>query len=238
MQPTERYAPRACWLSIKFGKIKGMSKNDGKSGTIIKGVETLELQQCPDYEKSKDGQRLAELVHEMLLILGENPQREGLLRTPVRVAKSLKELTSGYTVDVDKLINKALFSVDYNEMVVVKDIDFYSLCEHHLLPFFGHVHVAYVPNGKVVGLSKIPKLVEAFSRRLQVQEQLTQQIAKIVNEKIKPLGVGVVIEATHLCLEMRGARSRHTPTVTSAMLGVFRGDARTRGEFLTLIKNK
>lgn len=211
---------------------------DGKNSEVISRPDRLESLPASDFEKSEDGRRLSDLVHEILLILGENPKREGLLRTPLRVAKSLKELTSGYTVDLDKLINKALFSVDYNEMVLVKDIDFYSLCEHHLLPFFGHVHVAYVPNGKVIGLSKIPKLVEVFSRRLQVQEKLTQQIAEIVNEKIKPLGVGVVIEATHLCLEMRGARSRHTPTVTSAMLGVFRADARTRDEFLTLIKDK
>ncbi len=179
--------------------------------------------------------KLPELVKEILITIGEDPHREGLLRTPQRVAKSLRELTSGYALDVDKLINDALFDVPYSEMVLVRDIDFYSLCEHHLLPFFGKCHVAYIPNGKVVGLSKIPRLVEAFSRRLQVQERLTSQIADIILNKIKPLGVGVVIEARHLCMEMRGAQSKNAPTITSAMLGNFRSDARTREEFLGFI---
>jgi GTP cyclohydrolase I len=167
--------------------------------------------------------------------VGEDPQREGLLRTQQRVAKSLRELTNGHQVDVDKLINDALFEVSYNEMVLVRDIDFYSLCEHHLLPFFGKCHVAYIPDGKVIGLSKIPRLVEAFSRRLQVQERLTSQIAEVILKKIKPLGVAVVMEARHLCMEMRGAQSKNSPTVTSAMVGVFRSDARTREEFLGFI---
>jgi GTP cyclohydrolase I len=151
------------------------------------------------------------------------------------VAKSLKELTVGYQVDVDRLINEALFDVPYSEMLLVRDIDFYSLCEHHLLPFFGKCHVAYVPDGKVIGLSKIPRIVDAFSRRLQVQERLTSQIAEVILKKVKPLGVAVVMEARHLCMEMRGAQSKNTPTITSAMVGVFRSDARTREEFLGFI---
>ena len=156
--------------------------------------------------------------------------------TPKRVEKSLKFLTSGYVTDVDAVINGALFSVEYNEMVIVRDIDFYSLCEHHMLPFFGKAHVAYIPNGKVVGLSKIPRLVDVFARRLQVQERLTSQIAECLSEKIEPLGVAVVMEATHLCMAMRGVEKQNSVTTTSAMLGVFHGDARTRSEFLELIR--
>jgi len=174
-------------------------------------------------------------VRALLRLIGENEKREGLIKTPKRAAKALLELTSGYRVDVNQLINGALFHVDYNEMVLVKDITFFSLCEHHLIPFFGKAHVAYIPNGKVLGLSKIPKIVHAFAKRLQVQERLTSQIADTLNEKLKPLGVGVVLEARHLCMEMRGAQSQHSPAVTSAMLGVFRKDARTRGEFLHLL---
>jgi GTP cyclohydrolase I len=178
---------------------------------------------------------LSDLITNVLVAVGEDPKREGLLRTPQRVAKSLQELTSGHSVDVDKLINDALFEVPYNEMVLVRDIDFYSLCEHHLLPFFGKCHVAYIPDGKVIGLSKIPRIVEAYSRRLQVQERLTSQIAEIILKKIKPLGVAVVMEARHLCMEMRGAQSKNSPTVTSAMVGAFHADARTREEFLGFI---
>ena len=175
------------------------------------------------------------LVEKTLRLLGEDPSRIGLEKTPERVARSLQELTSGYAVDVDRLINEALFDVPYNEMVLVRDIDFYSLCEHHLLPFFGKCHVAYIPDGKVIGLSKIPRLVSAFSRRLQVQERLTSQIADIILSKVRPLGVAVVMEARHLCMEMRGARSQNSPTVTSSMLGVFHQDHRTREEFLNLL---
>lgn len=185
-----------------------------------------------------DSATLPELIRELLLLLGENPEREGLLRTPVRVAKAFKELTDGYAVDIDRLINEAIFSQAYNEMVLVKDITFYSLCEHHLLPFFGTCHVAYVPNGKVIGLSKIPKIVAAFSHRLQVQERLTQEIAQTLQMKLQPMGVAVVMDARHLCMEMRGAKSVMSPTVTSAMLGVFQKDARTREEFLTIIGHK
>lgn len=175
-------------------------------------------------------------MKEILVDVGEDPAREGLLKTPERVARSLRDLTSGYSVDVDKLINNALFTVEYSEMVLVKDITFYSLCEHHMLPFFGKAHVAYIPDRHVIGLSKIPRLVQVFAKRLQVQERMTSQIADMLMDRLKPRGVGVILEARHLCMEMRGARSQLSPTVTSAMLGIFREDPRTRGEFLSLLK--
>jgi GTP cyclohydrolase IA len=178
------------------------------------------------------------LVAQLLRELGEDPGREGLLDTPKRVEKALKFLTSGYTADVDEVINNALFTVDYSEMVIVKDIDFYSLCEHHLLPFFGKCHVAYIPSKKVIGLSKIPRLVDVFARRLQVQERLTHQIAEMIRDKIQPLGVAVVMEGTHLCMAMRGVEKQNSFAVTSAMLGAFRDNARTRMEFLELIKHR
>lgn len=180
--------------------------------------------------------RLADLYREALHLLGEDPGRDGLLKTPERVARAMRDLTSGYHADIDRIVNGALFEVEYREMVLVKDIALFSLCEHHLLPFFGKAHVAYIPDRHVVGLSKIPKIVDAFSRRLQVQERMTNQIAQTLMQKLSPLGVGVVIEARHLCMEMRGAESLHSPTVTSSMLGSFRKDQRTRQEFLTLIK--
>ena len=179
---------------------------------------------------------MQDIIRQLLAGLGEDPAREGLVDTPKRYERSLRFLTSGYNADVDAMLNNALFTVDYNEMVIVKDIDFYSLCEHHLLPFFGKCHVAYIPNGKVVGLSKIPRLVDIFARRLQVQERLTNQIANTLLEKITPLGVAVVTEATHLCMAMRGVEKQNSVAVTSAMLGAFRSDARTRSEFLNLIK--
>jgi GTP cyclohydrolase IA len=179
---------------------------------------------------------MQEIIRQLLAELGEDPSREGLLNTPKRVEKALKFLTGGYSADVDATLNNALFSVDYNEMVIVRDIDFYSLCEHHLLPFFGKCHVAYIPQGKVLGLSKIPRLVDIFARRLQIQERLTNQIAETICQKIDPLGVAVVMEATHLCMSMRGVEKQNSVAATSAMLGVFRDDARTRAEFLELIK--
>src|SRR6187397_2754936 len=176
------------------------------------------------------------LIRSLLEQLGEDPSREGLLKTPERVEKSMQFLTSGYAADIDDILNGALFTVDYSEMVIVKDIDFYSLCEHHLLPFFGTCHVAYLPRTKVIGLSKIPRIVDAFSRRLQVQERLTNQIASTIQDAIDPLGVAVVMEGTHLCMAMRGVEKQQSAAVTSAMLGTFREDARTRSEFLTLIR--
>jgi GTP cyclohydrolase I len=179
---------------------------------------------------------MQEIIRQLLAELGEDPSREGLLDTPKRVEKALAFLTSGYAADVDATLNNALFSVDYNEMVIVKDIDFYSLCEHHLLPFIGKCHVAYIPQGRVLGLSKIPRLVDIFARRLQIQERLTNQIAETLREKVDPLGVAVVMEATHLCMAMRGVEKQNSVATTSAMLGVFREDARTRMEFLELIR--
>ncbi|MCX6551255.1 MAG: GTP cyclohydrolase I FolE [Acidobacteria bacterium] len=181
---------------------------------------------------------MEELVKQLLIAMGEDPDREGLTGTPRRVAKSWGFLTSGYDVDVDKVINEALFTVDYSEMVIVKDIDFFSLCEHHLLPFFGKCHVAYIPRTKVIGLSKIPRLVDVFARRLQVQERLTNQIAETLRAKIDPLGVAVVMEATHLCMAMRGVEKQRSFCVTSAMLGAFRERDRTRTEFLELIRRR
>ena len=181
---------------------------------------------------------MEDLIRRLLAELGEDPGREGLARTPLRVSKAMKFLTSGYGADIDAILNNALFTVDYSEMVIVKDIDFYSLCEHHLLPFFGKCHVAYIPRTKVIGLSKIPRLVDIFSRRLQIQERLTSQIADTIREKINPLGVAVVMEATHLCMSMRGVEKQNSFAVTSAMLGIFRENARTRMEFLELIKHR
>ena len=179
---------------------------------------------------------MQDLIRQLLANLGEDPDREGLARTPLRVEKALKFLTSGYAANIDAVLNDALFTVDYSEMVIVKDIDFYSLCEHHLLPFFGKCHVAYIPRKQVIGLSKIPRLVEVFARRLQIQERMTNQIAETIREKIDPLGVAVVCEGTHLCMSMRGVEKQNSFAVTSAMLGAFRDNARTRMEFLELVK--
>ena len=177
-------------------------------------------------------------VRGMLAELGEDPGREGLLRTPERVASSLRFLTRGYAMDIDEVLNDAVFSEKYSEMVVVKDIDFFSMCEHHMLPFFGRAHVAYIPKGKIIGLSKIPRIVEVFSRRMQVQERLTQQIAETIFTALNPEGVGVVMEARHMCMMMRGVEKQNSAATTSAMLGVFRDDMRTRQEFLHLIEGQ
>ena len=181
---------------------------------------------------------IAAAVRTMLAEVGENPDREGIQKTPARVAKSLRFLTSGYRQDIDKVLNGALYSVAYDEMVIVKDIEIFSMCEHHLLPFFGRCHVAYVPNGRVIGLSKIPRIVDVFARRLQVQERLTVQIAETIMEKIQPQGVGVIIEARHLCMIMRGVEKQNSIAVTSHMLGVFRDCEGTRSEFLRLVKER
>jgi len=182
------------------------------------------------------GEPIAKKMREILGMLGEDPNREGLRRTPERFERALRFLTSGYQQDPDKLLNGATFSVCYDEMVVVKDIELYSLCEHHLLPFFGRCHVAYLPDKKVVGLSKIPRLVNMFSRRLQIQERLTNQIARAIEDSVHPLGVGVVIEARHLCMVMRGVEKQNSMAVTSAMLGQFRESKQTRDEFLSLVR--
>jgi GTP cyclohydrolase I len=181
---------------------------------------------------------MEETVRQLLRQLGEDPDRDGLLETPRRVAKSLTFLTSGYRAELGTIINDALFEVEYSEMVIVRDIDFYSLCEHHLLPFFGKCHVAYLPAKKVIGLSKLPRIVDMFARRLQVQERLTKQIADTIVEATQPMGVAVVMEATHLCMAMRGVEKQNSVTVTSAMQGIFREDARTRSEFLELIRHR
>ena len=189
-------------------------------------------------EQGPNRTKMEEHIAAIIQLAGEDPKREGLLRTPHRVARALEFLTSGYAQDVGKVLNGAIFNERYSEMVIVKDIDFYSMCEHHMLPFFGKAHVAYIPNGKIVGLSKIPRIVEAFSRRLQVQERMTQQIADTLYGALNPDGVGVVIEARHMCMMMQGVEKQNSLATTSAMLGVFREDVKTRQEFLTLINSK
>lgn len=182
--------------------------------------------------------KISENVRAILSGLGEDPEREGLQRTPERVEKAMKFLTGGYTENIPKLVNGALFSVDYDEMVIVKDIEFFSMCEHHMLPFYGKAHVAYIPNGKVIGLSKIPRIVDVFARRLQVQERMTQEIAQTLMDILKPKGVAVACEAQHFCMMMRGVEKQHSATVTSAMLGEFRERKDTRDEFLSLIRGR
>lgn len=213
-----------------------------KANKTRRAVATEHGDPIPVVEQHDDPRReqdpLEPLVRETLSQIGEDPRREGLRRTPLRVAKAWRELTSGYAADIDAIINDALFTVDYNEMVVVKDITFYSQCEHHLLPFFGKCHVAYIPRRHVIGLSKISRLVDVFARRLQIQERMTNQIARTILDKINPLGVAVVCEGTHLCMSMRGVEKQNSFAVTSAMLGAFRDNARTRMEFLELIRHK
>ena len=197
-----------------------------------KKTEELNLNEDAQHENQEN---IAELVRTMITRLGEDPNREGLRRTPERFERALRYLTSGYHQDPEKVLNGAMFTTCYDQMVVVKDIDLFSLCEHHILPFFGKCHVAYIPDKRVVGLSKIPRLVNMYSRRLQIQERLTNQIAQAIQKVIQPLGVGVVIEARHLCMVMRGVEKQRTETITSAMLGAFRENQRTREEFLSLI---
>ena len=181
--------------------------------------------------------RIESLVEELLRELGEDPRREGLLRTPGRVARAYEFITQGYSQDPQKILNDAVFEESYNEMVIVKDIDFFSLCEHHLLPFFGRAHVAYVPNGRIVGLSKIARLVEMYSRRLQVQERLTNEIAHVIEKVLQPRGVAVILEAQHLCMMMRGVQKQNSFAISSAMLGEFESDPKTRGEFVQLVRS-
>lgn len=189
---------------------------------------------------SKGRSNIEKIINELLIEIGEDPKREGLLRTPNRVAKSWEFLCNGYKQDLESIINNAIFSEDYDEMVTIKDIDFYSLCEHHLLPFFGKVQVAYIPDGKIIGLSKIPRIIDMFSRRLQVQERMTHQIAGSICQVLNPKGVAVVVEGEHMCMQMRGVEKQNSYATTSSMLGIFRQDPRTRDEFLNIIamKNK
>jgi GTP cyclohydrolase IA len=189
-------------------------------------------------EKPLDAKRIACHVREIIKLIGEDPNREGLRKTPERYEKALKFLTSGYHQSVENILNGATFTVAYDEMVVVKDIEFFSLCEHHVLPFFGKCHVAYLPNKRVIGLSKVARLVNMFARRLQIQERMTSQIAEAIQEKISPEGVGVIVEARHLCMQMRGVEKQHGQAVTSAMLGGFRHNKQTRDEFLSLVRQK
>ncbi len=181
---------------------------------------------------------IAPQIREVIEALGEDPGREGLVRTPERVEKALRFLTSGYTADIGKIVNSAIYEVKYDEMVIVKDIEFFSMCEHHMLPFYGKVHVAYIARNKVIGLSKLPRIIDAFARRLQIQERLTQEVAQCIQDLLDPLGVGVIAEAQHFCMMMRGVEKQHSGTVTSAMLGAFRKNKETRDEFLALIHGK
>jgi GTP cyclohydrolase I len=200
---------------------------------VIKPTEEILLQD----DKVEDKNTIAWHIREVMKLIGEDPNREGLLKTPERFEEALKFLTSGYHQNVDEVLNGATFAVCYDEMVVVKDIEFFSLCEHHLLPFFGKAHVAYLPGKRVLGLSKIARLVNMFARRLQIQERMTSDLAKAIEDKIAPLGVGVIIEARHLCMQMRGVEKQHGQAVTSAMLGAFRDNKQTRDEFLSLVRN-
>lgn len=186
-------------------------------------------------EGGHDNARLEELVHELLGQIGEDPARDGLVSTPHRVATAWRDLTAGYQMNVDELLNDALFDVAYDEMVIVKDIEIFSLCEHHLLPFFGKMHIAYIPRNKVIGLSKVARVADMFARRLQVQERLTHQVAETIQKAVDPMGVGVVCEARHLCMMMRGVEKQHSSTITSSMLGDFRDNPKTREEFLSLV---
>jgi GTP cyclohydrolase I len=188
--------------------------------------------------RAHSAERYAKLVHEQLALIGEDPEREGLRRTPHRVATAMEWLTRGYREDVKSMVGKAIFKEPHENMVMVRDIELYSLCEHHLLPFFGRAHIAYVPAGRIVGLSKLPRIVDVFARRLQVQERLTEEIAQAIEDVLKPRGVGVVIEAAHLCMMMRGVEKQSSKTITSAVRGIFRSDPRTRDEFLSLARGK
>ena len=185
---------------------------------------------------SKENSKIKDLTKQLLIELGENPDREGLLQTPHRVAKAWGFLSQGYRQDIKTLINNAVFEEEYDQMVLVKDIEFYSMCEHHLLPFFGSAHIAYIPNGKIIGLSKIPRILDMFARRLQVQERMTQEVATMLDETLKPKGVAVILEAQHMCMQMRGVEKKNSYMSTSAMLGTFRDDNKTRKEFLDIIK--
>jgi GTP cyclohydrolase IA len=210
-----------------------MHKTKAASGSRL-GNRVVEI--GPKEETSSYS--IAAHMKEMLRELGEDPERDGLLRTPERSERAMRFLTSGYKADVEEIVNQALFEVEYDEMVIVRDIEFFSMCEHHLLPFFGKMHVAYLPDRKVIGLSKIPRLVDVFARRLQIQERLTKQVAEVIQDLVKPRGVAVVCEARHFCMMMRGVEKQHSGAITSAMLGAFRSQKETRDEFLSLIAQR
>lgn len=225
-------------LTAKPGAGNGSNPAEAVSATALAGNDAAEMAEMA--EKSKDAGELSKvpvqsLYRELLRRMGEDPDRDGLQRTPERMERSTAFLTQGYSQTVEGVLHNALFEVDYDEMVMVKDIEFYSQCEHHLLPFFGKAHIAYVPKGKVVGLSKLPRVVDVFARRLQVQERLTRQIAEAIRDAIRPQGVAVILEAQHMCMMMRGVEKQHSHTTTSAMLGVFKTQLQTRTEFLSLI---
>ena len=205
-------------------------------GTTLRAVRNGE--DAPANPAAANNERLEQIVRETLQLVGEDPEREGLVRTPHRVARAYEFLTQGYAIDVETVLNNAIFEERYDEMVVVKDIDFFSLCEHHMLPFFGKAHIAYIPNGKIVGLSKLPRIVDVFARRLQVQERMTLQIAETIQKFLQPIGVAVVTEASHMCMMMRGVEKQNSSTTTSAMLGVFKHQVETRNEFMNLIGSK
>jgi GTP cyclohydrolase I len=209
-----------------------------KSGALKHGGSSKSRGKVVELQANSANGAIADNIRQIIQELGEDPAREGLLRTPVRSEKALRYLTSGYTADIKQIVNGALFDVKYDELVIVRDIEFFSMCEHHLLPFFGKMHVAYLPDSKVIGLSKIPRIVDVFARRFQIQERLTQEVAETIQELLQPRGVGVICEARHFCMMMRGVEKQHSGAMTSAMLGSFRDNRETRNEFLSLVGHR
>jgi GTP cyclohydrolase I len=209
-----------------------------KSGALKHGGSSKSRSKVVEIQANSAKGAIADNIRQIIGELGEDPEREGLLRTPVRSEKALRYLTSGYSADIHHIVNGALFDVKYDELVIVRDIEFFSMCEHHLLPFFGKMHVAYLPDSKVIGLSKIPRIVDVFARRFQIQERLTQQVAETIQELLQPRGVGVICEARHFCMMMRGVEKQHSGAMTSAMLGAFRDNRETRNEFLSLVGHR